>query len=168
MLPFILLAIGIAARLITHEPNFTPTIALVLFGGVYLNKRYAVLLPVMLMMLTDLFLGAHNTILFTWGSLIAIAFIGLAMRNRKNAATIAGSSMLAAVVFFIVSNFGVWAVGWYPYTLEGFISCYVAAIPFFRSTVASTLFYSCVFFGLYEIIAYRVRDTRLARVLLTT
>ncbi|MFH1360105.1 MAG: DUF6580 family putative transport protein [Candidatus Omnitrophota bacterium] len=167
MLAIILLVFGVLTRLIVHEPNFTPILAVALFSGVYLNKRYAVILPVALMILADLFLGLHETILYTWGSMAIIAALGLWIKTRKSFALIFGGSIASAVLFFIVTNFGVWLTGLYPNTLAGLIQCFSLAIPFFRNTLVSTLVYSTALFGLYEYIALRVKDTRLAHALLT-
>ena len=167
MLAIALILLGIAMRFLPHAPNFTPVVAIALFGGFYLNKKYAILVPLSLMVITDLFLGLHNVILFTWGSVVLISVLGIIQKKRKSALTIAGSSLISAVAFFIITNFGVWLAGWYTYTFEGFITCYVRAIPFFRHMLSSTLLYSTVLFGSYELIAKRVRKTRFATVLLT-
>jgi len=167
MLAILLLTFGFATRLFIHTPNFTPVIALALFGGVYLNKKYALILPLALMAISDIAIGMHNVVFFTWGSIVAIALLGMWLKNRKNWANIASTNLIGAVLFFIVTNFGVWAMGWYPLTLAGLADCFWMAIPFFRTTLLSTAVYSVILFGLYELAAYRVKDTRLARVLLT-
>jgi hypothetical protein len=166
MLAIGILIFGIVSRLIVHIPNFTPVMALALFGGVYLKKDQAVLLPVLLMAVTDLFLGLHGTMFFTWGSVALIAVLGLGLRKNKNAATIAGFSLASALLFFVVTNFGVWLVsGMYPRTLAGLMSCYILAIPFFRHTLFSTVIYAFVLFGGYEVVAAQLKKTRLAFVL---
>lgn len=73
MLAFILILMGIMFRFIPHLANFSPVLAIALFGGVYLKKQNALLMPLLLMMLSDMFLGLHNTIVFTWGSILLIA-----------------------------------------------------------------------------------------------
>ena len=70
MLPISLIFLGIFSRLIVHVPNYTPVLAVALFGGVYLNKRYAIVVPLLLMIASDLILGLHNTIGFTWGDFV--------------------------------------------------------------------------------------------------
>ncbi len=161
-----ILFLGIFSRLAFHAPNFTPVIALALFGGVYLNKRQALVVPVALMAVSDLFLGLHPTIPFTWGSLVVISAIGLWVRNRKSGLSVLGSSLFSAVLFFVVTNFGAW-LAMYPHTAAGLQNCYIAAIPFFRSTLLSSRVYSVLLFGMYELIALRVRDTRFAGLLLS-
>lgn len=165
MFALFLLSIGFLARVLSHTPNFTPVIALILFGGVYLEKKYAFLLPIFLMMLTDIILGVHNVMAFTWGSLVVIAFLGSFLRQKKNWVSITITSIASAAIFFVITNFGVWVVGYYPPTIKGLIDCYFMAIPFFRMTLVSTLMYSFVFFGVYEIVAMRLRQTRFASVL---
>lgn len=162
-----LLILGVISRLIVHLPNFTPVIALALFGGVYLKKKQAVMLPVILMAATDVFLGLHATILFTWGSLALIATIGLWARNRKDFSTLAAASLVSAVLFHVVTNFGVWLVsGMYPQTWAGLAACYTAAIPFFRHMLLSTALYALVLFGAYEAAVARMKKINLAHIVL--
>jgi len=167
MLALGILILGIITRLVVHVPNFTPAIALALFGGFYLKKRQAIILPVAFMAVSDIFLGYHSTMLFTWGSVGLIAALGFWGRQHKSWTTMAGTSLFSAVLFFVVTNFGTWLAGdhLYPLTLDGLKECYVMAIPFFRSTLLSTLIYSIVFFGAYEGIAVRLKQTRFAHVL---
>lgn len=167
MLAVGLLMLGVISRLIIHLPNFTPVIALALFGGVYLRKRQAVILPVLIMIIADLFIGIDATFPFTWGSMAAIALIGLWVRKNKNFTAVAGSSLLSSALFFLVTNFGVWLVlNMYPRTLAGLIECYVMAIPFFGPTLVSTVVYTAVLFGGYEWAAVRLQKTRFAQVVL--
>ena len=139
-------------RIIPHPPNFTPIIAMGLFGGVYLNdKGWALLLPVCAMLLADIFLGFHGTMIWVYGSLIIITITGFLLKSRltfnKGAiATIGGS-----LIFFLVTNFGVWASGsFYPKNVDGLISCYIAGIPFFGNTLGGSIFYSSLMFFGYE------------------
>ncbi|MDD5618069.1 MAG: LPXTG cell wall anchor domain-containing protein, partial [Candidatus Omnitrophica bacterium] len=161
MLALILLITGIIFRFIPHTANFTPILAIALFGGAYLNKKYALLMPLVLMMLTDIFLGSHNAILFTWGSILLISGLGMLLRKRKTVANVTLSALSSAVLFFIITNFGVWIMGWYPKTLNGLVSCFTLAIPFFRTSIISTLVFSFGLFGIYEVVARKVKDTPL-------
>lgn len=161
MLAIFLLIAGVLARLMTHEPNFTPVIALALFGGVYLKKEQALWMPLALMMISDLVLGLHAVIPFTWGSILLVSALGRWQRGHRGAGQMLGMGVVSAGLFFIVTNFGAWLV-MYPRTFDGFIQCYIAAIPFFRNTLVSTVGYSLVLFGVYELAARRVRDTKLA------
>ena len=166
MLAMGLIFLGVLSRLVIHLPNFTPVMAIALFGGATLNKRCAVIVPVVLMAISDVFLGFHDTILFTWGSAALIAVLGLWLRERKNFKNIALASLGSAVLFFVVTNFGAW-LSLYPRTLAGLQECFLAAVPFFRSTLVSTMLYSAVFFGGYEISAAAIQKTRWAKIFLS-
>ncbi len=166
MLALILLTLGIVSRCIFHAPNFTPVIAIVLFSGIYLERKYAVLLPLALMIISDVMIGFYDGIVFTWLAVLGCAYIGLWVRNHKNLRAMFAGSLLASFVFFLISNFGVWASGYYGYSGHGLVNCFVAAIPFYRDTLASTLIYGFVLFGIYEWVALKVKGTQLARVLL--
>lgn len=163
MLATCLLVFGVLSRLFPHTANFTPVMALALFGGVYLKKQHAVLLVLLMMVVSDAVIGFHNIVFFTWGSVVLIALLGRSLRERKTPGAVLRSSVLSAVIFFLVTNFGAWLV-MYPLNIEGFVRCYALAIPFFRSTLVSTCVYSVVLFGLYESTAFLIRKTRFAEV----
>ena len=133
----LLMLIAAFSRLIPHPPNFTPLTAIALFGGIYLsNKTLSYLLPIIIMLLSDIFLGFSSISLFVYFSFIIISYIGI--KSKKPSIL---NIVLSSIVFFIVSNFGVWILG-YPKTWGGFIKCYTVAIPFFRNSLAGDLFYS--------------------------
>jgi len=140
---------GTAARLIPHPPNFSPIASLALFGGAtFANKRGAFLVPLAALFLSDLVLGFSTITPVVYGSFALITCLGFWVRRRQTVWRLATASLATAVLFFAVTNFGVWVLGdWYPRTLPGLAECYAAAIPFFRNTLWSDLFYSAVLFG---------------------
>jgi len=147
-----LVLLAALSRLIPHPPNFAPIAALALFGGAeFANKREAFFVPLAAIFLGDLILGVHFLIPLIYGTFAVIVGLGFYLRGRKNFWTITGMSVAGAVLFFVVSNLGVWALGIffpiYPMTLAGLVECYVAAIPFFWNTLLSDLFYAAVLFG---------------------
>lgn len=166
MLAIVLIVIGVVSRLVLHLPNFTPVIALALFGGAYLHRRTALVVPIALMAASDLFLGWHDTILFTWGSMALIALVGRSLKSHKSILTVTAYSCVSAVLFFVVTNLGSWLV-MYPMTWAGLADCFIAAVPFFRMTLISTLVYSAVLFGGYELLVNPVRKTRWNKFLLS-
>jgi len=167
MLAIILILVGILLRFAPHAPNFTPVAAIAIFSGAYLNKKYSFLIPLVLMIVSDLVLGLHNVVVFTWGSFILATFLGLWVKKHKSASRILAGSVISSVIFYVISNFGVWLMGWYPRDLPGLINCYVMALPFLRNFTLATILYSAVFFGAYELVARSVKETKLAKVLLT-
>jgi len=153
MLPALILTIGILSRLVWHLPNFSPVYALALFGGVYLDKRLSIILPVGFMMITDLILGVYPGIAFTWIGMALVALAGWRLREKRHFGNILGVSLLASLVFFVVSNLGVWLLGrLYPLNFQGLVDCYVMAVPFFRNTLISTVVYSMLLILGYEIV----------------
>ena len=161
-----LIVIGVLSRLLPHVNNFSPVIAIALFGGVYLRRSQALWVPVALLAVSDVFLGLHATIPFTWGSVLLASLIGLWVRKDSTPLRIASGSLFSAILFFIVTNFGAWLT-MYPHTADGFKQCYILAVPFFRATLVSTMVYSVALFGAYELFARRVKGTRFETVLLT-
>lgn len=153
--PAIFVLIAALLRLVPHAPNFAPIGAMALFGGTYLGKRYAIALPIVAMFLSDMFIGfdSLSSRLTVYGTFILIGLIGLWLRERKSLQNIVLASFAGSLLFFVTTNFGVWAFGTiYPKTFEGLVACFVAAIPFFRNTLAGDLFYTGVFFGGFELI----------------
>ena len=166
MLAITLLFLGILSRLIIHVPNFTPVIAIALFGGVYLSSRQALWLPLLLLAVTDILIGFHNTMPYTWSSIFFISLTGLWLKKHKSSKTIFISSVWSSILFFVVTNFGVWlSGGLYPLTFVGLRDCFILAIPFFKYELLATCLYTVLFFGLYEVIAVRAKHTRFAHVL---
>ena len=93
--------------------------------------------------ITDLFIGYHSGTHWTWGSVLLIGLLSVYFTN--NVLTRMSGALLGALIFFIVTNFGVWTTGMYGYTSSGLVTCYIMAIPFFTYTVISTL----IFFQLF-------------------
>lgn len=166
MLAIILIIVGIVSRLLPLAPNFTPVAAIALFSGVYLNKKQAFFVPLSLMIASDLIIGLHNTIIFTWGSFALITLVGFWLKKHKSILGTLSFSLVSSVLFYIITNFGVWLMGWYPPTLAGLATSYIMALPFLRTFTLATLVYTTVLFGIYELTAHFLRDTKLAKVLL--
>jgi hypothetical protein len=161
-----LILIGIFTRLIPHVPNFTPIIAIALFSGAYLNKKYALWLPITLLVISDIIIGLHDVIAFTWTSILLITIIGSLMRKKRTLSRTAFATLGSSILFFILSNFGVWLTGWYPRTFSGLIQAYTMAIPFFRISLIANLVYVTVLFGVYQLIVNRIKDSNKQSVLL--
>ena len=130
-----------ASRFIPHPPNFTSLIALSFYVPVFLGLRY---LPALIVsfVITDLVIGYHTGTHWTWGSVILIGLIAPVF--AKNFNTRLGGALLSASIFFLITNFGVWSTGLYGYTFNGFLTCYILAIPFFTYSLISTLLFSLV------------------------
>lgn len=138
-----------ASRLIPHPPNLTSVTAVALFGGAYLaDKRLAFLVPLSALFISDLVLGFYSHMEIVYLSFALIVCIGLWLQAHMKPAYILGAALASSVLFFVTTNFGVWAFEpLYPKTVEGLIACYTAAIPFFQNTLQGDLFYTVLLFG---------------------
>ena len=149
------LAIGILARLLPHPANFTPIAAIALFGGTYLTKKQAIALPLIIMILSDLLIGFDSIQMraSVYGSLLISVLLGFWINKNKTAGNIIVGSLLSSIIFFVITNFSVWAFGsMYVKSISGLTECYLMAIPFFKNTLLGDLFYSGLFFGGYELV----------------
>lgn len=147
-----LIAAAALARLIPHPWNFTPVGAMALFAGAQVRDwRLALALPLAAMALSDAFLGPDGLLVtsLVYGCFAATVGMGMLIRRRVSVLSVAAFSTLSAVLFYVVTNFGAWVAyeAFYPKTLVGLGTCYVAGIPFFGGTLAGNLFYSLVLFG---------------------
>lgn len=163
--PFSVIVAAVLLRLVPHEPNVAPIGAMALFGGAYLSKKYALPFPIFTMFVSDIFLGFHNTIVWVYGSFILIGLIGMLLRNRVNPGNVILVSLASSVLFYLITNFGVWFSGsMYPKTLSGLLQSYTLALPFFRNTLLGDLFYNGVFFGGYALIRSRLSQLAYSKV----
>jgi len=136
-------------RIFPHPPNFTPILALAIFGGAYLpNRITAISLPIISMFISDLIIGFHSQIFTVYAAIILLSILGHLMKT-KNFKNFAITGFTGSLIFFIITNFSVWLGGsLYPLTIDGIIQCYIMAIPFFHNTLISTmLFLTILFFG---------------------
>ncbi len=143
-----------ASRFIPHPPNFTSLIALSFYVPAFLGLRF---IPALLIsfIITDLIIGYHSLTHWTWGSVLLIGifskfFSGTILTRLSGA-------LFGALLFFLVTNFGVWVSGTYGYSLEGFLNCYILAIPFFGYSLISTLVFSSLIEAVYKFFNFEAR-----------
>ena len=144
-----MIVVAALSRLVPHPPNLASVTAIALFGGAYFSdRRLAFLVPLAALFLSDLVLGFYSHMEVVYVSFALIVCIGLWLQQRRSVFHIAGATLASSVLFFLLTNFGVWAFETlYPKTVVGLIACYVAAIPFFQNTLQGDLFYAAVLFG---------------------
>ena len=136
----LIIIFGVICRLIPHPPNFSPVTAIALFGGLnFSDKRIAFSIPLIILFLSDLILGISIINLCVYTGFSIIVFLGTKIKSIKF-----GNIILSSFIFFLISNFGVWIIG-YPKNIEGLILCYAMAIPFFGYSIAGDLFFGYLF-----------------------
>lgn len=156
----ILMAAG--ARIVNQELglyNFAPLAALGVFSGAVIkDKKYAFLVPVLGQLIADAYFQLFTKIpgfypgeIFNYAALVAATALGTRMGQPK-ALKVLGYTLGGSVIFFLLSNFSMWTTGYYGYTFSGFAETYVAAIPFFKNTLAGDMAGSVIMFGLYALL----------------
>lgn len=161
----IISSIALAARFIPHVPNFSPLASVMLFTGVYGQSKKYIILPLIALLISDLFLGFYKLeiMLAVYGSLTLAGLIGFWLKKHKNILNTSSSTLASALLFFLISNFAVWYFGsWYSHDLTGLALCYNLAVPFFKSTLISNILYSTLLFGTYEIVTQTLKEQKLA------
>ena len=145
-------------RFLPHPPNFTPVIALGILSVTLFKSRLSQFgLPLLIMFFTDLFLGFHSLIPFVYTGIALAGLTGYILKKQSSIINGIGCSLLSSIIFFVVSNFGVWITSsFYAKSLTGLISCYIAAIPFFHNTVLST---SLIVIGILYLEKYFFKHT---------
>ena len=164
-----LVFVGAFTRLLDHLPNFSPMEAIALFGGAYLTSKLAAyLVPLVAIFLSDLVL--NNTIMRPFFSdkeglvifdgymiyniigMVAIVAIARVLLKKVSAGKVLGGSLIASSVFFVVTNIGSWlSLPIYSKDVSGLVTAMTAGIPFFNTSWISTLLFSCVLFGTFEL-----------------
>ena len=165
----VLVVLAVAFRLaapVLGTWNFVPMGAIALFAGARLPRRWAWCVPVSAMILSDLALesSSRHGIFETWrwvgyATFGATAFFGpLARSQRLGPLRYPALALGASTLFFLTSNFAVWTDGGlYPLTVAGLVTCYIAAIPFFGSTILADLAGVGLLFGLEPVIEKAMR-----------
>ena len=145
-----IVVLAVVLRMLPHWPNFTPLAAMALFAGTWMKRReLAFAIPLAAMLISDIFLGFHQTMIAVYIGFALIVLVGFYLRRNVKVHTVIMASLASSVIFFVITNFAVWMSGMvgYPMTAGGLVQCYVAAIPFFRNAILGDLLYNTIFFG---------------------
>ncbi len=169
-LPAIVLMIMIVlSRFMDMPANFSPLLAITLLGTAAFrsDKKWAWLLPLAFIYISDLILNNtvlreyypgtgivwfHPYMLGNYFSIFLIALWGQLLLDKINLGSVTSGAIGAAILFFLVSNFGSWlTMPEYPKTISGLLTAYGAGIPFFRSTLLSNLLFCYLIMGAYKL-----------------
>ncbi|GHF19420.1 hypothetical protein GCM10017044_12570 [Kordiimonas sediminis] len=145
-----LIVFAVITRLVPHAWNFTAVGSVGLFAGANLSLRKALIVPLVPLLISDMMIGFYS-----WQSMLGV-YLGFLMapvighyliKGREKVITVAGGVGLNTLAFFILSNLGVFATGSYGFTLEGFVSCYVMALPFVSAAFVGDVVFATALFG---------------------
>ena len=154
----IIIALGIFSRLFNHIPNFTPIFSMFIFSGMMFSRsKKMYLIPLIFMLITDIYIGIHSTMIFVYVSLLIVTLIGKKNTSNPSFVKLISSIFLSNLVFFVITNFGVWfmQIGFYDKTFPGLITCYIAAIPFINNSLLSNLVFTPVLIYSYKYLTRR-------------
>ena len=141
------------SRIIPHPPNFTPILASAIMAPMLVKDRWLGLaIPIVAMFISDVVIGFYSYQFVIYSSILVISLVSPMHKNytRLGIMAVGGS-----VWFFIATNFAEWIIwDYYPKTIEGLLTCYTVAIPFFKNTLFSTLIfsYTAIYFHKYSTI----------------
>ena len=162
----VLLVLGVAGRVLPHVENFTPVAAIALFAGFLFRRRLvAAAVPLAIMAVSDAFLGPTplGLKITVYGAFLFPLVFAPLLRKRLSPVRIGGSALIAALFFYVATNFAVWlGTAFYPQTLGGLLACYGAGLPFLAKKLLGDLLWSGAIFGTYAVI----RQLQLRNVLL--
>ncbi len=162
LLPMVVAILLISTyRILPHPWNFAPVCAMAIFGGMYLNRTLAILLPIASMAVADLFLGMHWLVTpVIYGSIALSAVIGMWVGNDisnkvKFGGKVVSGTLASSVLFFVLTNLATWVtLDIYSKDMAGLIACFVMAIPFFNNALLGDMFFIATFVLVYEGIKY--------------
>ena len=143
---FLVVSLAVVSRLIPHAPNFTPVFAICIWMVTYMSARF-LFLPVIIMFVADCFIGFYDIrlMLFVYLGVVIISLLGFLLKKNKNFYKIILTSIFASLIFYFVTNFGVWYLSsWYSHDIYGMINCYIMGLPFLKNSLISDMFYLVV------------------------
>ena len=137
----------VLSRIIPHPPNFTPILAGIIFlPFIKKDLTFSVIVPLAAMLISDLIIGMHSLMLWTYGSIMFLSCLTYYF-NQDNILRIGSLAVITPMIFFLVSNFGVWITGsYYARDISGLMECYFNAIPFYASSAISCMLFTALFY----------------------
>lgn len=158
-LAIVLVLIGAASRLIHLPPNIAAVTGVTIFAGFAIRNIWlALAVPIAAMAIADFLLGFYAGVAFTYVGMAAGVLIARGLLKPLTPIRLIATTLLASCVFFLLSNFGTWAEGWYGYTWQGLFACYVAGLPFWQNSLVGDILSTALVFGVY-LLAKRANPT---------
>lgn len=175
VLPYILDRFGLISLtdLASYSWNVSPVPAMCLLAGAYCSRAWLGFgLGFLAYLVSDVLIGLisgqpqfmfYSTLPFVYCGFLMHGLIGLTLRNHKTAGRIAVTAFVSELAFFLLTNFGEWAIGdnLYPETMNGLLECYIAAIPFWKNSLLGMCVYAPILFGMFALLERRISSTGL-------
>lgn len=160
----LLIFFAIAVRLFPHAPNMTPITAIAFIGSLYLGRKWAIVLPLLALFLSDLLIGFYDwkIMLSVYGSFALIGFLSFIVTKYRAILPVGFSVIGASLLFFLITNGAVWAFSpWYEKTASGLLYSYELGLPFLRNMLVGDVLYTTALVAIFE--CAFVLDTLLQR-----
>ncbi len=146
--------------------NFSPLWAIALFAGAQIaSEKLRYLIPLLVLLLSDIFLNIKypnesGFALFypgwTWvyGSIVISVYIGSLLSQKIRLMWVLYGAISVSVCQWLMSDLGYFLSGGIniltqePYSsdIQGLLQCFIMGFPFFKKTLAATIFFSLLFF----------------------
>lgn len=154
-----------ATRFMPHPPNFTPLTSMALVAGVILPRRsFAWIVPLLILIITDFFIGFHSTWLSVYGSFLLIGLIGTFLGPTPNMGSTVTAILGSGLLFFLITNLQVFFVtDFYEKSLYGLMACYAAGLPFYRNMLMGDLIFGVIFFAPVFWAKYKIESQKKAQ-----
>lgn len=142
--------------------NFSPLAALALCGPFVFPRRVALILPLAILLVSDLVLNAHfgaalitAEMLARYGALALVALLGLRLRECRRVGTFVLASLAGSTGFYLITNTVSWLTApGYAKTVAGWCQALTVGLPgylptwtFFRNSLVSDVFFTLAFIG---------------------
>jgi hypothetical protein len=158
-----LIGLDVLVRLLPHAWHFTPLAASALFAAAMFRTRILSLaVPLIALAVSDSIMGFYDwrVMLVVYAASVLPAVMAIYVSPLRSVAVLLSLSLASSIVFFLATNFAVWAFGGiYTQDFAGLGACYVAALPFFKNTIIGDLFWTCVLFGGYQLVRMRFANS---------
>lgn len=160
-----LICLAVGWRVINYNFHIAPNLEIVttasVLAAIILGLRAGIIVPLATMILSDLVIGNSSIFIFTWSAFVIIGLSASLLRkfNKKPISQIVysfGFAIAGSFTFFVVTNFGVWAQGWYPATWAGLADCFIMAIPFYRTMLIGNIILVPTAVGAWQLVRIRM------------
>lgn len=175
----ILIAISAIYRVIPFDSRPIwlggPQLAMALFAGsIVKDRKWAFAIPLFSMLISDLLIealyaggaviypGFYHGQFTNYALITLLTVIGFFVDYKKVGSILAGM-VAVPTVFFLLSNFAVWASGGglqRPKTPAGLFQCYVDGLPFYGYSLLTMAIFGTLLFAGYRLLAPTLTPAR--------
>lgn len=165
---YLIIALSIVAvlsRLVWHVPNFSPLSSILIFSAFLAPNKKMAILPLLALLTSDLILGFYH-----WSVMLAVylatalnIIVGYALKKNPRSLNVISAGIFSSISFFLITNLAVWMTSdWYAKDFNSLMYCFTLALPFFKSTLASSILYSSLLFSVYSLVTSKIPEKKVS------